>query len=182
MAPRYPSIVGQLFYLSHGHPLLHPGWPRGPGDIDRDWFDLHRGDMRWNSPSGFTCGRIPPTPANPFPFRNHLRSLPWKTSVHEEVESELSFHVEMRTQELIGRSILAMDLSISCRRTMGITSPERREWCLRTGRSHAVARQFRVWIQSRRTDLQLDGSRDWRIHPVTNPFNWSRALDAGGES
>ena len=34
-----------------------------------------------------------------------LRSLIWKTSVTEEVEAELEFHVEMRTQEYIERGM-----------------------------------------------------------------------------
>lgn len=34
-----------------------------------------------------------------------LRSLIWKTSVTEEVEAELEFHVQMRTQEYIERGV-----------------------------------------------------------------------------
>jgi len=38
-------------------------------------------------------------------FRNHLRSLLWKVSVTEEVDSELDFHLEMRTRELMAQGM-----------------------------------------------------------------------------
>jgi putative ABC transport system permease protein len=37
--------------------------------------------------------------------RRQLASLLWKASVHEEVDAEFSFHVEMRTRELIARGM-----------------------------------------------------------------------------
>ena len=38
------------------------------------------------------------------PWR-HLRSIVWRKSVEDEVDSELSFHLEMRTRELMARGL-----------------------------------------------------------------------------
>ena len=38
-------------------------------------------------------------------FGRQLRSLIWKTSVPEEVEAELQFHVDMRTEEYVARGM-----------------------------------------------------------------------------
>jgi len=38
-------------------------------------------------------------------FGRQLRSLIWKASVADEVDAELSFHVEMRTREYIARGL-----------------------------------------------------------------------------
>jgi putative ABC transport system permease protein len=56
----------------------------------------------FQGPAGHLNG---PTPMPRVAFGRQLRSLIWKTSVPEEVEAELQFHVDMRTEEYVARGM-----------------------------------------------------------------------------
>ena len=38
-------------------------------------------------------------------MKRSLRSWLWRVSIHQEVDEEIAFHIEMRTRELVERSI-----------------------------------------------------------------------------
>ena len=55
-------------------------------------------------------------------MRHSLRSWLWRVSVHQEVDEELQFHVEMRRRELIRRGMdpkVARDIVLSRIGTLG---------------------------------------------------------------
>ncbi len=102
-------------------------------------------------------------------FHNHLRSMLWKVSIREEVDSELDFHVEMRTRELIGRGMSPESARRAAIARLGPVGALKRE-CRRIARGRD--RQFELldWWRDLAEDLAF-ALRQMRRNPL-----WSLAV------
>jgi putative ABC transport system permease protein len=87
-------------------------------------------------------------------MKRSLRSWLWRVPLDQEVDEELTFHVEMRTRELVERGLdpkTARDIVMSRIGDVG----QLRRTCIDLGRKREREMRFTRWFEERRDDVRF---------------------------
>jgi len=85
-------------------------------------------------------------------MRRSLRSWLWRVEIHQEVDEEIAFHIEMRTLELVERGIDAKTArEIVLARVGDVTRLKRT--CIDLGRKRDREMRIKRWIEELRDDV-----------------------------
>ncbi|HEX5475134.1 MAG TPA: ABC transporter permease [Vicinamibacterales bacterium] len=87
-------------------------------------------------------------------MKRSLRSWLWRVPVEREIDDELTFHVEMRTRELVARGLDPADARRLAIARLGTLADVRRA-CLDEGRRRDRAVRMTQWIDELRDDVRF---------------------------
>ena len=85
-------------------------------------------------------------------IRYSLRSWLWRVSIHQEVDEEIAFHIEMRARELIARGVDPKEARAIVVARLGDVSRLRRR-CVDLGRKRDREMRITRWIEELRDDV-----------------------------
>jgi putative ABC transport system permease protein len=97
-------------------------------------------------------------------MRRSLRSWLWRVDVHQEVDEEIAFHIEMRTRELVERGVDPREARAIVLARVGDVSRLKRT-CVDLGRRRDREMRLTLWLGELRDDVKF-AIRQLRSAPV----------------